>query len=434
MPKLTKRVVDATASDPARKVMVWDAELKGFGLRVTPAGVKSYVVSYRTPQGSKREFTIGKHGSPWTCEMAREKAREVLHGLTQGVDPLEAKVAARAVVTIKELGELYLEEGPAERPEKKASSWQNDRSLFLRHIVPLIGGKPLTGLTQTDISKMQADIVAGKTAADIKTGKHGRAIITGGKGIASHAVVCLKAALQFAVRRKLLQQNPAIGVELHRPKKMERFLSEGEVLLFSKAIGALWEEGALDQAWMTAMHLLMLTACRKNEVLGLEWSWIDFERGVVRFPDSKTGAKVTPLGKDAMTLLAEVPRVAGSPYVFPAFRGDGHAVGLQRVWSKVRLRAASIAREEAEKAGLDPNTAPNLTTVRIHDLRHTFASFAVADGASLFIVGKVLGHKQASTTEIYAHLQDDPQKAVANRTSAKIAAALKGGKKRKPEG
>jgi len=435
MPKLTKRVVDATMPDPTRKVMVWDAEMKGFGLRVTPSGVKSYVVNYRTPEGRQREFTIGKHGSPWTCEMAREKAREVLHGLTQGVDPLNAKAAARAVVTVKDLADLYIEEGPAERPSKKPRGWKDDRSLFDRHIIPLIGGKPIAGLKPSDIAKMQADIAAGKTAADIKTGFRGRAIVTGGEGSASHAVVCLKAALQFAVRRELIEKNPAAGVQLYKGKKMERFLSVEEAGLIGEAAQALLDDGTINDAWVLAVRLLMLTGCRKGEILGLEWSWIDLTRGLINFPVSKTGAKATPLPEAAIEMLRELPRKPGSPHVFPALRGDsGHMVALQKPWTAVRAKATEIARQRAVKAGADPDAAPDLRTVRLHDLRHSFASFAVEAGASLFLVGKVLGHRQAATTERYAHLRDDPLKALSNSTADRIAAAMKGGKKREPEG
>jgi integrase len=144
-----------------------------------------------------------------------------------------------------------------------------------------------------------------------------------------------------------------------------------------------------------------------SEILTLEWAWVDFARACLRLPDSKTGAKVVPLGAPALRLLASLPREDDSPYVLPAQRGNGHFVGIQKVWQRIR-------------------DAAKLPDIRIHDLRHSFASIAVSGGDSLYLVGKVLGHRQARTTERYAHLKDDPLRAVADRTAGTIAAMLEG--------
>jgi integrase len=150
--------------------------------------------------------------------------------------------------------------------------------------------------------------------------------------------------------------------------------------------------------------LLLLTGCRKSEILSLRWEWVDIERACLRRPDSKTGAKVVPLASAALELLVDLPYHSG--FVLPAVRGPGHYTGLQKDWERVRERA-------------------NLPGLRIHDLRHSFASFAVADGNTLFMVGRLLGHKQVRTTEGYAHLASDPLRLVADRTAMRIAAAMK---------
>ncbi len=152
----------------------------------------------------------------------------------------------------------------------------------------------------------------------------------------------------------------------------------------------------------------MMSGCRRNEVISLEWNWIDFERAALRLPDSKTGAKVVALGAPALELLNGLPRIEENPYVFPSSVGNGHFVGLQRVWARIR-----------EKAGL--------SDVRLHDLRHSFASVGAASGDSLYIIGKLLGHRQSVTTQRYAHLADDPLRAAADRIAAQIAAAMNGG-------
>lgn len=426
MPKLTKKAVDGAAPDPAsRDRFVWDTEVRGFGLKVSAAGTKTYVLQYRTAAGRSRRYSIGKHGSPWTCDEARGRAVTLLRDLAAGTDPLEEKAAAKAVVTVADLADLYLAEGAAEKPNKKASSWTTDRSGIARHIKPLLGRRPIKQLTSVDVAQFQADVAAGKSAADEKTKLRGRALVRGGKAIAARNLAVLKAMLEFGVRRKLLPANPAKGVKLFKIEGRERFLLDREVIALAEALTVMEGEGVISETMAQAIRLLLLTGCRKQEIATLQWAWVDVDRSCLRLPDSKTGAKVVPLATAALDILASLPRT--SPYVLPSSRSGGPIVGLQRVWDAVRKRATVLARERTVRAGEPADQAPNLDKVRIHDLRHSFASFAVADGAPLFAVGKVLGHRQSSTTEIYAHLHDDPLKAVADRTGAKIAAALKAG-------
>ena len=170
---------------------------------------------------------------------------------------------------------------------------------------------------------------------------------------------------------------------------------------------ATFEGQGVNASALAIVRLLILTGARRNEIASLRWDYVDFERKALRLPDSKTGAKVVPLGAPALDVLAKLSRSDASPWVFPATRGDGHHLGVPAIWRKL-VKAAG------------------LNGVRLHDLRHGFASFAVADGDSLYLVGKVLGHTQASTTQRYAHLQLDPVRAVADRTSRRLAGALAG--------
>jgi integrase len=207
------------------------------------------------------------------------------------------------------------------------------------------------------------------------------------------------------VARGLRSDNPARGVRLFANERRERFLSFEEISRIGEALAKIEAEGG-NQMAMNAIRLLLLSGCRRGEIIGLRWTWVDFERRCLRLPDSKTGAKTVPLGDAAIHLLRGVPAVAECEFVFPAWRGDRHIVDLRSVWRKVT--------ELADLRGL-----------RLHDLRHSFASVAVSSGESLYIVGKILGHRQARTTEIYAHLAEDPVQAAADRAARKISEALK---------
>jgi len=416
MPKLTKRLIDSLRPGQS-DVVLWDGALAGFGVRIKPSGKGAYIIQYRNAERRSRRFTVGRVGV-LTPEEARQSARELLSAVaTKKADPAGDRDKVTATPTIVELVDLYLKEGPAAKPSKKPSSWATDTSNLRRHVVPLLGRRHLSGLTRADIQRFQRDVTDGKTATDEKTSKkRGRAIVEGGPGTAARATVVLGAMLQWAVAQGYRSDNPAKGVKLNKLQRRERFLSTGELAKLGDAL-AVAEWKGVNKLSLAALRLLLLTGCRKNEVLSLRWEHVDFEHAALRLPDSKTGAKVVPLGAPACAVLAglkpadadEKPRIPARPaFVFPAARGEGYHVGLPAVWRKV-----------AKAAGLQD--------VRIHDLRHGFASVAVADGSSLYIVGKVLGHTQSATTERYSHLDLDPVRAVADRTSRKIAAAMAGG-------
>lgn len=404
MQRLTKRAIDsATPPADGADLFIWDSEVRGFGVRVKKTGTKSFILKCRVGRLTV-QTTICKVGSPYTVDEARDKARELLRDAAEGIDPRQVKKARREGITVADLADLYLgPEGKADKPNKKASSWDTDGRVIRRHIVPLLGQKQVKVLTADDIKRFQADVTAGKTALDEKMGFRKRAIVKGGKSVARLATVVLGAMLQFGIKQGALTNNPAKGVELNVNDKRERFLSEKEVATIAEGMTILESIGMLHATIGTAIRLLLLTGCRKNEIAGLKWEWVDFDHRCLRLPDSKTGAKVVPLGGPPLKLLADIQRK--SKWVLPAIKGEGHVVGLQRAWETVRVWCG-------------------LEEVRIHDLRHSFASFAAADGASLYLIGKVLGHSQTRTTERYAHLADDPLKTVAEHTAGRIASAL----------
>ena len=398
--KISKRIVDA-AEASGGDAFIWDTALKGFGLKVTPKGRKVYLVQYRLPGSATRRFTIGVHGSPWTPDAARSKALEVLGLVAGGVDPGTAKREARADITVAELCELYMAEGVR---TKKASTLEMDRTRIKRHVLPLLGRKRLKALSKGDIERFLSDIAAGKSAKTEITKPRGRSVVRGGEGVANRTLGMLGAILQFAVEKQLRPDNPARNVRKFQEGRRARFLSNDEIARLGEALRQALTQGA-NPYGVAAIRLLILTGCRKNEILSLRWDEVDFTGGFLRLGDSKTGAKDVHLSAPAKSVLASLERQTGNPFVVCSDRNAMHFVGLQKVWRKVR-------------------TAAGLNDVRIHDLRHSFASVGARSGESLLVIGKVLGHANSSSTGRYAHLSRDPVAQAAEKISEAIARQL----------
>jgi len=397
--RLSKRIVDSI-SPGNRDTFVWDTDVKGFGLKVTPAGRKVYVVQTRI-NGRLRRYTIGRHGSPWTPDMARNEALTLLADTRQGKDPADEKRAKQTDLTISELCDLYLAEGCE---GKKQSTITLDRSRIERHVKPLLGKKHVKTLIRADLERFMADVAVGKTAIDERTRKRGRAIVKGGRGAANRTLEMIGAMLEFAVNRGLRPSNPARGIRRYKDQTFERFLTSEELIRLGQALRAASDRGENGYA-IAAILFLLLTGCRKGEALTLQWPWVDLERACLRLPDSKTGAKVVPLGEPVLRLLESLPRIEGNPHVFPGAKEGGHLIGIQKIWARIRSEA-------------------DLGDLRLHDLRHHFISVGASSGESLYILGKVAGHKQAATTQRYAHLADDPVKGAADRIASVIALSV----------
>lgn len=398
--KITKRNVDSTEAEPG-DVFVWDTEVKGFGLKVTPKGRKVYLLQYRLPGSSTRRYTIGVHGAPWTPDGARNEAIALLGQVSRGEDPAEVRQSVRADPTIAELCDLYFAEGVA---TKKTSTVTADRARIERHVKPVLGRKQLRSLTRADITRFLSDVASGKTAVDERTRKRGRAIVRGGPIAANRSLATLSAVLAFANERGMRADNPVSGVKKFKEGKRTRFLSNDEIARLGEALRASEAEGVNPYA-IAAIRLLVLTGCRKNEILSLRWDEVDIGSGFLRLSESKTGAKLVYLGAPARTLLSGVPMQIGNPHVICGDKIGGHFVGLQKVWVYVRMKAG-------------------LHDVRLHDLRHSFASVAASSGESLLVIGKVLGHSTVSATSRYAHLSDNPVRAATEGASGKIESFL----------
>lgn len=391
--RLTKRVVEGLQPGTDRYV-VWDSELKGFGVRVTPQGRKTYLVRYRTTGGADRRLTLTTHGV-MTTEEAREQARLALADAAMGGDPQGAKAERRAEMTMKELCALYMAEGTA---TKKETTLRIDRIRIDRHINPRLGNRKVTDITRGDIQRLMIDVGNGNIRGEATP--HTR----GGKGAAARTVGLLGGIFTFAQERGFVEVNPVRGLKRYKDNRRERFLSAAELGKLGDLLSAQEKDGS-DPRHVAIIRLLLLTGARKNEIARLRWSEVDLEKGLLRLKDSKTGPKVIRLGAAATSLLGGVPK-AHATWVFPDRRHANRPTSnLDWAWVRIRTKA-------------------ELSDVRIHDLRHSFASMGVAGGEGLVLIGKLLGHEHVATTNRYAHLSDDPLQAAADRISGRVAEAL----------
>ena len=412
MVKLTKRAVDLilAAGVPVgqSELYAWDADIPGFGMRVKASGVASYLIQYRNKFGRSRRFTLGRC-AVLAPEEARRKAKLLLASVLAGGDPADERAGFRNDLTIADLCDVYLAEGCG---SKKPGTLSMDRSRIERHVKPLLGHIKVGALNRAAVERFSLDVANGRSARDQKTASRGRSIVRGGKGVATRTLGMLGAIFQFAVNRGLRPDNPIRGVRKFADGKKERFLLPAEYLRLRQALDACEDEGA-NRSAVNAIRALVLTGCRKQEILRLTWVEIDKANSCLRLLDSKTGAKVAPLGPGAVEFLEGLQRVKDCPWVFPRADAKGPLVGLQKVWERVRKRAG-------------------LSDVRIHDLRHSFASMGAATGEGLLMIGKILGHQHAATTARYAHMADDPLKAAADRITRGILLAMEGGEDRPP--
>lgn len=401
--KITKRSVDALPLPESGENRLWDTEVKGFFVRAYPTGRKVYAVRYRRGT-AQRIHTIGRHGSPWAPEQARQEAERVLANVLNGGDPAAEKQAQRKALTVSGLIDAYLADGPATKPDKRASTWAIDASNLNRHIRPLLGSRLADEVSKADAARAIRDIAEGKTAKIEKTRKRGVARVTGGAGTASRTRITVAAMYAWGIEHGLVQTNPFRGVRLPPRPVKERFLSPKEMRALWDALERLEKAGEMNPAFADAIRLLMLTGARKSEILGLRWSEVNLGRRVLTLPPErtkaggKTGERRIKLSAQAAAILARRHHTSTSEYVFPAAVGQGHADGLRKPF----LKACAAA---------------GLSDVRIHDLRHSYASALVASGHSLALIAKALGHSGTRVTERYAHLADDPLEAAATEVA-----------------
>lgn len=409
--KINKSIVDLATPKDAR-YYVWDAEIKGFGVTIWPSGIKSYIFDYRTPEGDKKRFTIGKHGNV-TAEQARVKAKELAAGVVTGTnpDPSGNKQVRRQALSVAELLEAYASSGSF--AEKTRATQVSDRGRITNHLIPTLGRIVADQLKPEQVRRAFAEIRDGKTAKDSKTGFRGRSIVRGGEGTARMAIRLLRSALNWAAEEGYLTDNAAKNVSLGSDGVRNVILEDQDQYrrLF-ETLAKMERERRVRSEVADAIRVIALTGARKGEIAELKWSQVDLKRGllILSAKHHKTG-KRTGKGKEiglpasAQAIIARQKPGESGEYVFPPASGVG-PLSLAKPWLAIRAEA-----ELPEGLG-------------IHGLRHSLASMMAVNGAQAAELMTALGHRQLSTTQRYIHWAQDAKAAMIDRYTAGIAAAL----------
>ena len=407
--RVSKKTVDALTCPVGKdRVILWDNSLAGFGVCGFKTGLKTYIVQYRQ-NGRSRRAQIGKHGR-LTPEEARSQAKMMLGLVETGADPIAEKSKARRVQTFQEVADDFLKLHAA--PKRKTRTYAEYERLLVKVILPVIGSSRMTDLRRVDVARLHSQISS-------------KAPVT-----ANRAIAIVSAVWSWASRRDITSDaaNPCRGLERNREIAKERYLTTeefgrlGEALRLAETDGIPWtvdethprakhiakpvnRKTVADPYAVAAIRLLILTGARLDEILKAEWSRVDLERGILFLADSKTGKKPIYLSAAAMNVIADIKRIDGNPYLIAGKKAGRPRADLKKPWGAIR-----------KTAGLDD--------VRIHDLRHTFASFGAGASLGLPIIGKLLGHSQPATTARYAHLDADPMHRAVNTIGSTISASM----------
>jgi integrase len=388
--RITKRVVDA-AKPGARDSFVWDVDVPGFGFKLTPAGKRVFVLQYRLGgRKSPWRYTIGQYGE-YTVDGARTEAIRLRGMIAEGVNPAVEKAAAKEMGILvgefvdqflAELGELVLA-----KTRKKRTRDEYAR-LCRRFIVPQLGNIQVREITKADIARLHHAMRNTPYQAN-------------------RVLAILSKLMNWAELKghRSDNSNPCRHVKGYDEDPRQRYLKTTEIGSLASALAQAEADNLTTPYAIAAIRLLLLTGARLNEILTLQWQFVDFEERCLNLPDSKTGRKVIHLNPPALELLESLAIIDGNPFVIVGHKDGAHLVNLQKPWRAIR-----------KIAGLD--------NVRLHDIRHTFATFGVGAKLSLPIIGALLGHTQAATTQRYAHADEDPLKSANDMIGQRIADAM----------
>jgi len=363
-----------------------DLQISGFGVRLQKAGDKpSYFVHRRIKNGGPVWITIGPHGT-WTPATAREKALKICTQLNDGINPNQVRKAESAKLTFGQAAERFLAE---HGPKLKPRTLYNYEHMLKKTILPVFATKPLDDITHTAVTRFHVKLKSTPRNAN-------------------HCLSVISKLMNWAHQSGLRSNatNPVLGIKRYKENKRERYLSLEEFKALGDLLSKLEQDGTESPFVVAALRLYLFTGARRGEILELQWKHVDLDVGVLRLPDSKTGQKTVHLNATAIDVLNNLPRLSGNPYVIVGKKEGSHLVNITKPWSRIRKLI-------------------DLEDVRLHDLRHSFASVMASSGGSLIMIGKLLGHTQAQTTARYAHLFDDPLRELNEKAGAAITAAMK---------
>jgi integrase len=390
MAKLTKRSVEALEVRAADYI-VWDADLTGFGVRVLVSGRKSYLVQYRAG-GRTRRRTIAKHGV-LTAEEARLEAKKLLGEVAKGGNPSEDRHEHLRAPTMAVLCDRFLSEYAAHHC--KPSTSKGYEIVIRTYIKPRLGPRKIIDITR-------AEIVA------FHHGMRERPYM------ANRAVSILSKMFNLAEDWGMRKDsaNPARRIKKFKEEEKKRYLSDDEQARLGEVLADALETGQETPYAVSAIYLLMLTGCRLGEILTLQWDYVTSRH--LELPDSKTGRRRIPLPREAYEVIMSLPRVHGNPYVILGESDEGHLINLQKPWRRIKAKAG-------------------LNDVRMHDLRHTYASVAVMSGIDPFLLKEIMGHKNLQTTLRYAHFADEAVQQAAGSVASRLAGAMRRGVREQPK-
>ncbi len=376
--RLTKRIVERLKAD-GKDAILWDRDLAGFGVRVHTTGRKLYIVQSRGPAGLKR-VTLGRVGTE-TVDARRREAAAVIDRIKRGEDPKPAREP-----TVADLAERFLKNHAEVRC--KPNTARNYRKALRNHVLPTLGKKPVGDVAPDDVAALH----------------HG---LRDTPYVANLAVWVLSKMFVLAESWGMLPpgRNPCRHVRYYREKSRERFLTPEEFRLLGTTLKRLEAEGSMMPSAIAVVRLLMLTGCRSDEILSLKWDDIDRTSRVLRLRDAKTGPRMVPLTEQVLKVLDGIERADDVPWVFRGAKTGSRLACLSWHWRRIKAETG-------------------LHDVRVHDLRHSYASRALALGESLPTIGRLLGHARVGTTAKYAHLVRDAEKAAAARTGDSIGAHI----------
>lgn len=381
--KLTRPVVGRLPPAPGPgPVYYFDQVLKGFAVRVSPNGVKAFLVQGRVG-GRLQRIALGRFPTI-SPEDARKRASAILNNMAEGKSPERARDKLTTGEALDQWLAVHVEH------KLKPRTAEDYRRIVWQTLRPLFGDRPIAEIERADLAKLHHD----KSATPRR---------------ANYILATARSFFSFCEDQGYRPENSNPGKRIkHYPEnRRERFLSADELARASAAIDAAERGGVVSIFAAAGLRLCILTGARQGEIRNLTWREVDLERRLLLLEDSKTGRRPIFLNEPAVAVLESLPRVTGNPHVIVGVKEGEPYKNLTRAWSKVRSRAG-------------------LGDVRLHDLRHTYASFGASESLSLPILGRLLGHRVPATTARYAHLANDPVRAAGEKIGARLAEIMAG--------